>query len=214
MDPRKLPRPTVNYYPDALERTPGIEDTLRLYDGVFTSVRPTPDWMEWLPTGWDPSIHVDKKVERELNTVYVGTKNSDYKKRMVMGISPQVLYGNGWANSISPRYLHDLVDVLNKAKVLIDVHQSPHVGVNRKFFEMISCGLTIVDRVPGVMEILGEVFGLLVTYTNVDEARSLIDYFLKNPEEREKVWSQQREKIQEFTYRKAAEKILGPLNLR
>ena len=210
MDPRKLPRPTVNYYPDALERTPGIEDILRLYDGVFTSVRPTPDWMEWLPTGWDPSIHVDKGYRvRDWDTIYVGTRNSDYKERMIQGINPQALYGNGWDNSIPPKYLHDLVDVLNRGKVLIDVHQSPHVGVNRKLFEMISCGLTIVDRVPGVMEILGEVFGLLVTYTNVDEARSLVDYFLRNPEEREKVWKKEKEKIQPYTYVNAASKVIG-----
>jgi len=40
VNPDTLPRPSVNYWPDAFERTPGIEKILSHYDLVFTSDNP------------------------------------------------------------------------------------------------------------------------------------------------------------------------------
>ena len=209
VDPMKLPGLRLNYWPDALERTPGIEEVLKRYDRVFTPVRPTPDWMEWLPTGWDPAIHADMKVERLVPTIYVGTANSPYKVKTIGQISPVGIWGNGWGEPSRPMYLHDLVGVLNMSRVLIDVHQSPTVGLNRKFFEMISCGFTIVDRVPGVEDILGWRLTQQVSFKDPHEAKELIKYYLERPEERSKVWQLEREKIQEYTYQKAVERVLS-----
>ena len=217
LDPRSLPSPRAVYWPDALERTPGVEETLRLYDKAFTPVRPTPDWMEWLPTGWDPAIHKDLKVERLANTVYIGTANSDYKVKTMRVIMPELLKGNNWAGQYggigSAVYLHEYVSCLNQAKILIDVHQSPTVGLNRKFFEMISCGFTIVDRVPGVDEVLGQDLSSQVSFVTPEEAKWLIRHFLEHPEEREELWKLEKEAIKPYTYQAAAEKVLSYLRL-
>lgn len=215
IDPRRLPGPKLCYWPDALERTPGVEEVLKCYDKVFTPIRPTPEWMVWLPTGWDPTIHVDMKVHRDVDTVYVGTANSEYKVKMVEGIDPQWLFGNDWkrvdrwGRIIKPAYLHELVVILNRTKILIDVHQSPTVGLNRKFFECIACGFTVVDRVPGVEDILGNELAQEVSFISPDEARELIKYYLEKPKERGKLWQLEREKIQEYAYKKAVGKILS-----
>lgn len=220
LDPRLLPTPKVCYWPDDLGRTPGIESILRYYDKVFTPVRPTPDNMEWLPTGWDPDIHVDRQIERGIPSLYIGTNNSPYKKDMVDGIWPSVVAGNGWESEavvvkiglsrrdLPSHYLHDFVYLANVAEILIDVHQSPHVGLNRKLFEMIACGFTLVDRVPGVEELLG--FGLTnqVSFRTADEAKELIQYYLTRPGERGEVWRQERERIVRYTYLEAAKRIL------
>jgi len=213
VDPRKLPRPAINYWPDALERTPGIEETLKLYDKAFGLVKPLSDWMEWIPTGWDPAIHKDLGLLKAMRTIYVGTANSKYKTDMIHRIKPDLVYGNGWRSSpeFGPRYLHDLTYVLNHAEVLIDVHQSPDTGPNRKLFEMIACGFTIVDRVPGVEEILGWGLTNQVGFKTPEEARELIKYYLERPKEREKIWQLEREKIQEYTYEKVVKRILGHL---
>jgi len=209
IDPRKLPSPKAVYWPDDLERTPGIEKVLQHYDKVFTPVRPTPDWMEWLPTGWDPAVHKNLNISRDVETIYVGTANSEYKIKMVEKIWPEKVHGNGWREWYPPVYLHELVQVLNRGRILIDVHQSPTVGLNRKFFEMISCGFTITDRVPGMEEILGWGLTHQVSFTSSDEAKELIRYYLERPREREEVWLLQREKIQEYTYEKAVKRILS-----
>jgi len=224
VDPRKLPHPVINYWPDALERTPGIEGVLKYYDKVFTPVRPTPDWIEWLPTGWDSSIHRNLREARH-GVTYIGTNNSEYKEQMVSEISPDAVIGNGWdsiqigpldykvpsVSILPPKYLHEFVWWANRARILVDIHQSPTVGLNRKFFEMIACGFTIVDRVPGMEEILGWRLTQQVSFTNSNEAKELISHYLERPEEREETWQLEREKIQEYTYKKVAEKILSYL---
>lgn len=211
IDPGKLKSPKVVYWPDALERTPGIEDLLKHYDKVFTPVRPTPDWMEWLPTGWDPAIHRDLSLERSIPSIYIGTANSGYKINMITEINPSWVGGNEWEyyvqreKPVAPAtYLHELVGILNRGKILIDVHQSPSVGLNRKFFEMIACGFTIVDRVPGVREILN-LDG--VTFESPEHAKWLIEYYLLHPEERQKIWELEKKRIQPYTYRAAAERV-------
>jgi len=213
VNPRNLPRPCFNYWPDALERTPGIEEVLQHYDKVFTPVVPTPDWMEWLPTGYDEKIHRDLHLERDVDTIYVGTANSKYKVETIEKICPEAVYGNEWRDWYPPVYLHDLVRVLNRGKILIDVHQSPTVGLNRKLFEMIACGFTITDGVPGVQEILGKELASKVTFKDPHEAKELIRYFLEKPEEREDLWKVERKAIRNFTYLRATEKLLNSLKL-
>jgi len=213
INPEKLPSPKFNYWPDALERTPGIEEVLKHYDKVFTPIRPTPDWMEWLPSGWDPAIHKELNITKAMRTIYIGTVNSEYKVKMIRGIKPDLVYGNGWhlGPEFGPKYLHDLTYTLNHAELLIDVHQSPNIGVNRKLFEMISCGFTIIDRVPGLEEILGWGLTQQVSFTSSDEAKELIRYYLERPKERGEIWQLEREKIQGYTYGKVVEKVLSYL---
>jgi len=211
IDPKKLPSPHVCYWPDALDRTPGIENHLRKYDKVFALVKPIPDWMEWLPTGWDPAIHRDLQVERK-GTTYIGTCNSIYKKDMIEAIRPDLVHGNNWDYSyLPPVYLHDFVRCANVAKVLIDVHQAPNAGPNRKFFEMIACGFTIVDRVPGVEEVLGKDLSDQVSFKTPEEAKELITYFVDKYSEREELWRLERERIKPYTYQAAAETVLNSI---
>jgi len=231
IDPKIFPSPKLCYWPDALERTPGVEEVLMHYDKVFTPVRPTPDWMEWLPTGWDPAIHRDLGTERATHSVYIGTFNSKQKLDKITSIGPQVIAGNGWEQVLDrrhwrtvpervghgsrlllgPHYLHDFVRLANQAKVLIDVHQNPKVGLNRKLFEMIACGFTIVDDVPGVREVLGDDVYSRVCFRSPLEARNLIEFYLEHIEEREKLWQLQKQSIQKYTYLETAKKVLSYL---
>ena len=63
------------YWPDAFERTPGLEHELReVYSVVATPVRPTPDGCLWLPTGFDPMIHKpNRDMPKIFDSVFIGT---------------------------------------------------------------------------------------------------------------------------------------------
>jgi len=213
VNPKKLPgSPRYLYWPDALERSPGIEEVLKLYDKAFGLVKPLPDWIEWIPSGWDPAIHRGLDVYRGTNSIYIGTNNSSYKMKMITDIKPDLVNGNGWELKAGPpQYLHDFVYLANRARILIDVHQSPTAGPNRKFFECIACGFTIVDRVPGIQEILGWGLTNQVTFKTPEEARELIKYYLERPKERGEIWQLEREKIQGYTYEKVVRKVLSHL---
>lgn len=210
----RLPQPKVCYWPDDLGRTPGIENVLAKYDEVFTPVRPTPDGMVWLPTGWDPDLHRNYGKKRWINSIYVGTKNSQYKCDMVHQIRPEGIAGNGWGKDFPPVYTDDLVGYLNDGKVLINIHQNPSVGVNRKFFELVACGLTITDRAPGIDEILGKELANQLCFTTPEEAKDLIDQALAlDDEERSKLWKLECAQILNFTYANAAREVLKCLEL-
>ncbi len=204
--------PLVCYWPDSFRRSapcwPGM--LMERYDHVFTPVRPTPEGMRWLPTGWDPDIHRPLFEERPYSYVYIGTNNSRYKYDMVEAIRPSVLAGNGWPKemgAIPATYNQGFVETVSKAKVAINLHQDPEIGVNRKFFEMAACALTITDRPPGMEEILGDLRYKL-TFRTADEARTMAAYYLTYPEEAKKIWTLEREKIASYTYERAAEIIL------
>lgn len=208
VDPKVLPRPAICYWPDDLGRTPGIESQLEQYDMVFTPVRPTPEGMFWLPTGWDESIHRNRGKTRWIETMYIGTANSEYKRQMVTGINPEGLAGNGWKD-YPPLYGEEFVDYLNQATILINLHQNPEVGLNRKFFEMIACGFTLTDRVPGVEEILGKGLADQVSFTGVDEAKQLIkEWIYEHPMKRNDTWHDMLTKISKYTYKRASEEVL------
>ena len=211
IDPVILPRPSICYWPDAFERDPGIEEKLKKYDKVFTPVKPTPDGMIWLPTGWEPLIHRDLKLLRSIDTLYIGTANSEYKVNMIKAIAPQVVAGNEWGKygvrALPPQYLHDFVHLVNQSKILIDIHQAPHIGINRKLFESITCGFTLVDKVPGVDEIFPG-FYHDISFKSPDTARSKILYYLTHEKERDEVWELEKQAIQPYSYENCARQIL------
>ena len=224
IDPRTLRRPRVCYWPDALERTPGVQDVLQDYDRVYTPVRPTPPGMTWLPTGWDPAIHGCTGAPRDIPSLYIGTNNSPRKREFIMAIWPQVIAGNGWEEEaitirpgqpqyrLPPHYLHDFVALASRAKVAINIHQGP-AGLNRKLFELIPSAFTITDRVPGVEEVLGgDIAPHLgydkVSFTTPEEGRALLDRWLADEKGREALWEKEKVRIAPYTYLNAARQIL------
>lgn len=207
--PELIPSPRVCYWPDALDRTPGIEKKLEQYDHVFTPVRPTPKGMTWLPTGWDPEMHRNLCRKRWINTIYVGTRNSPYKSTMVGSLKPEGLAGNGWGKDFPAIYAEDFVDYLNDGKILINLHQNPEVGVNRKLFEMIACGLTISDDAPGVRQILGKKLAEQLVFKSPRDAHKLIRQLLAlSSFERDDLWQLEYRRIADYSYHNAAQEVI------
>ena len=218
IDPRTLRRPRVCYWPDALERTPGIQDVLQAYDRVYTPVRPTPPGMTWLPTGWDPTIHGCTGVPRDIPSLYIGTNNSERKREFVDTIWPNTVAGNGWEtpavviklghprSDLPPHYLHDFVALASRARVAIDIHQGP-AGLNRKLFELIPSAFTITDRAPGVEEVLGDIADQ-VSFTTPEQGQALLERWLINTNGREALWEKEKVRIAPYTYLNAARKML------
>lgn len=213
-----LPHPCLNYWPDAFERSPGIEKILSHYDLVFTPVRPTPEGIVWLPSGFEPLVHRDMGLERWIKSIYIGTNNSEYKKRMVWAIEPDRIAGNGWHYPnlpvirqrtilMPPQYLHDFVKWANQAKVLIDCHQSQGIGVNNKLLELIGCGFTIVDWASGIDELFPDIWQKF-TFRTAGEARELIQYYLSHEAERNELWERQKKAIEPYSYENCAKEVI------
>ena len=213
--PDLLPHPCFCYWPDAFNREPGIERKLGAYNKIFTPVRPTPSGMIWLPTGYDPVIHHEVEGKKEIASLYIGTNNSLGKALWLEEIGPRVVAGNGWGltegiHDLPPAYLHDFVRLASRAVVGIDLHQG-EVGLNRKFFEMISCVFTITDKVPGVDEVLGKNLAEAVSFSSPQEAKVMIKHYLIHPDERKLLWDLEKKAIFPYSYTGAVEKVLSHL---
>ena len=201
----------VCYWPDAVERTPGIENVLKAYNSVYTCLRPTPNDMQWEPTGWDPLIHKPTVNEKSIESVFIGT-GTERKWQFLQAMRPMAIFGNNWhqfrpGGFLLPVYCHEMVAMFSSAKVSINIHQDP-IGLNRRFFESMACTFTITDLVPGVEEVLGKELAALVGFKSPEEGRERLEYFKSHDKEREELWQAERKAIEPFTYEEAVERIL------
>ncbi len=214
IDPNILPRPRVNVFPDWFGFfPPSVEQRIKQYDLVFhlvlENVKKTGGI--WLPGAYDELIHRDLNLRRHIDTMYIGTANSDYKVNMIRSIAPQVIAGNNWGtyriNARPAHYLYDFVTLANQAKTLICAHRAPEDGITRKVFELVSCGFTIVDHVPGIEEIFPGIWDKF-TFRTPEEAKELIQYYLSHEAERNELWQKQKKAIEPYSYENCCLKML------
>lgn len=166
--------------------------------------------MVWLPGAWDERLHVRHAlgtVPIRSGAVFVGTA-TERKREFLKIIQPKVVAGNGWIHR-GPLYLHDYVRFLSQWSLAINVHRD-NIGVNRRFFEMMACCFTITDRVPGVVEILGEELAAKVTFETPEEGQQLKEYFLGTDlkSEVEQLWEMEKDAIANYTYTHLAQSII------
>lgn len=210
--------PRVCWYPDVLGRFPEHLGVIRQYDRVFAINKPPEgcDWATWLPGCYDPLAHRDLRLPKEWDTIYIGTANSKRKVEWIRAIDPQVIFGNRWElfgiRAHPPRYSVRFAEAVNRARIAVNVHESEH-GVNRKLYELVPCAFTLTDRVRGIEEILGDRLADLVCFDSPREARRLIRHYLKNPEERERVWAMERKALEPYTYENQVRKILEAVDV-
>lgn len=198
------------YWPDAIARTPGLRGILETYayGRIFSCEIPLPAGWEFFPSGFDPCVHKNICPEdikaRPKDSLYIGTNNSKRKAEWLDIVKPQYIIGNGWISATGeksvPAYLENFTDAANYFKVLIDIHAGP-TCVNRKFFEMIACGFTIVDYRPEVELILGKELTEKVSFHTPQEGKAMLDRWLNSsPLERHAVWVEEREAIEPYSY--------------
>jgi len=207
----------VAYWPDWLDRTPGLlERLLQAYDVVATPQRPTPEGCMWLPTGWDPQVHTrfPSGYPDPIPSMAFGT-GTPRKAEFLASICPTWVLGNDWdshlrwkgSGFLPAAYGPRLVGTLSQAQVLVNVHRDA-VGVNRRLFEMMACGFTLTDIVPGVEEVLGPDLTRLVGFATPQEGRAQLLLYLDHPEQREALWQREHVAIQPYSYKAAAARLL------
>jgi len=205
--PHQLHSPKMVHWPDAVERTPDLQDTLSEYDEVF-GTDGSCEWMHWMPEGisHDPDLHKNYKLERTIDSFFFGTY-TERKFEFLNVIKPQAMVGNGWSKEIHALYSSGLIDMLNRVKVSINVHPNM-MGPNGRMFESMACAFTITDKVRDVDKVLGAELLERVGFDTPQEGRALVEYFLEHEKEREELFVAEREAIKPYTYRAAAERVL------
>lgn len=194
----------------------------------------------YLPTAASPTIHREvalteeerKEYDSDISFVGAGYNN---RRQFFLGLLDRKfkIWGNEWDNpGILNRFLQrkgarvsteDSVKIFNATRVNINLHSSTACNgvdpagdfVNPRTFEIASCGsFQLVDNRAGLSGLF-HIGSELITFSDIEDLRGKIDYFLNHPEERREIAHRaQKRALKEHTYRARMEEMLGFLYSR
>lgn len=212
--PPRLPK--VKYilwnisHPDMLS----IEEC-NLYDCVlFASERMSNEWRTKLCTRVDTMLQAADditmarpiKVEHSADVLFIANSRGVFRQ-ILQDLLPTkydlAIIGEGWDGTPAEPYVKfksianvDIGEYYREAKIVLndhwaDMRQSGIVS-NRCFDVLSAGGFVISDYMPEIWEIFGD---CVKTYHDRNDLNRLIDYYLKNTEERQHIISRGRELV-------------------
>jgi spore maturation protein CgeB len=193
--------------------------------------------LRWLPFACDPHFHRPVKIKRtervrySCDVCFVGSGWEGlypFRRQLLEQLIDYNLgiWGPGWetlplrsplknhvrGGEIKPR---DWVKIFSASKIVFHSHyrdpsgKIPCYQAAPRVYEALACGaFLVVDRQPDVLRLFKPGEDLAV-FANVEELRSLVAYYLRNPKEAEKIARRGRRKVlAHHTYRHRIKEIL------
>lgn len=209
-------RPAVFYVIDTHLKKPykRIKNQARHYDIVFCAQKDGADRLkrelkidtQWIPLGCDP----DAQRKLDMPKIYdIGFVGRDAKK-FARGKQLEILkkrYPNSFIGQADFRKMPEIY-----SSSMIGFNSSILNDINMRVFEVMACGcLLITNKIKGNgFDALFKDKKNLVVYENNKEMLELIDYYLKNEEERQRIADEgHRLVINEHTYYHRIQSMFG-----
>ena len=225
--PKSLPDHTYNLvwlysHPDLV--TP---DNLRGFDRIFCAA---PDFIPGLRAmGYDrvetmaactSKVPVEEPIAHDL--IFLGNaRGSRSDGRSVVGILLRTghafkVWGNLWENRLPPEYhggrywdYRQLERLYASALITVNDHHPDMARegfVSNKVFDILAGGgFVISDTNPGLAKIFGEA---VPQFQTTEQLRDLVDFYLKNPAQRERLMLEGRKIALANTYRDRAARLV------
>ncbi|MDI6810218.1 MAG: glycosyltransferase [archaeon] len=209
----KLDVPTVFYAIDTHLVFNFHKNIINTFDYVFvaqkdyvTLLKEVADNVFWLPLAADPEIHRKFDMPKLFDIGYVGQINPKiHPVRMRLLDTLKRKYD---VIAVQDIHYENMAKVYSLSK--IGFNKSIRGDLNMRVFEVMSSGtMLLTDKIDNGIEELFINKKHFVTYENEKELDELIQYYLKNEEEREKIAREgQKEVHEKHTYEHRAEQIL------
>ncbi|WP_048190920.1 glycosyltransferase [Methanobacterium sp. SMA-27] len=148
----------------------------------------------------DPDLFYNElSKEYEHDLLFVGNNRKNVVRKIIKDLLPTerdfCLYGDHWDGKIESKYYYgnhidnkELHKAYSSSKILLNDHwddMRENGFISNRIFDGFAAGAFIIsDEIKGVKEIFGD---SLATYSNREDLNNLIDYYLNNHEEREKI---------------------------
>ena len=168
----------------------------------------------WLPLACDPLIHCKLNLSKYYDIAFVGTDGGVPRKLIL-----QELRERFPSSFICQAPFTEMSKIYSQAKIGFHfiAPQSKHTDhVSMRVYEIMSCGtMLLANQIKGEsLDMLGFYNKKhLVLYKNIKEIFLLIEYYLKNDSEREKIADRGHKLVlARHTYRKRMEEILDIVN--
>jgi len=139
--------------------------------------------VQWVPLACDPSIHKMLNLPKKYDIGFVGKD----AKKFARGRYLEILRGKYPDSYIGKADYRDMSRIYSASKVCFNLSISN--DINMRIFEIMSCGcLLLTNRIRnnGFNELFQD-GKHLITYKNDKELIELIDYYLGNSEERDRI---------------------------
>jgi hypothetical protein len=213
--PDLLPGVKVLIYTDNYDRDRKYLDELakqKVYDYIFLpNLDPEIDneTFFWVPCSYSPKRHHPLPVEkRTIPCLFIGTR---HENRDWISASPKSLiriYGNGWGDSIRPFYGAEKMEMHAKSCMILNHHYNRY-GANMRFYETLATRrLMLCDEIIGAKEMGFKAGEHYIEYANPMDLVEKIQYYLDNPDERDKIANSGFKAVQGHTYKARMEKML------
>lgn len=165
-------------------------------------------------------FYPDYSEEYQHDLLFVGNSRKVLRKILKDLLPTQhdlAVYGKGWEQLIDKKYLKgeyipnsQLRKAYSSCKILLNDHWDDMRDkgfLSNRLFDGFAAGAFIIsDEINGTKEIFGD---SLIKYNNPDELRELLDYYLYNEEERERLANNSRNIVlNNHTFEKRVKKIL------
>ncbi len=190
--PRNL-RPAVFWVIDTHLKKPykKIKEQAKHYDVVFCAQKDGAERLrrevkvdaQWLPLGCDPEIHRKINIPKKYDIGFVGRNAQKFSR----GRQLEMLKNKYLNSYIGAADFSRMGEIYSAAK--IGFNSSIVNDINMRVFEIMSSGcFLLTNRIKnnGLADLFEE-GRHLVTYGNNRQLLELIEYYLKNAEEREKI---------------------------
>lgn len=167
---------------------------------------------KWLPMACDPKIHYREKLPMERDIIFVGNYVPDRKlgyERLLYPLLKKGLYvevyGVGWPKKSWYKGVADwnkLRYIYSSSKIALNIHREEarlcKLSVNMRVFEVLGCGgFLISDNFSGFEELFIPNKEIVVAEDS-NELVELIQYYLENEDERQKIAQAGEKKVYSY----------------
>jgi spore maturation protein CgeB len=188
------------------------------FDYVFTTQKKYLDEFKkinentyFLPFAADPEIHKKYDVPKVFDIGFAGRQDQKLYSDRVRLL--KYLSGNYEVLNVQGMHYAKMTKVYSLSK--IGFNKSVRGDLNMRVFEIMSCGtMLLTDKIDNGVNDLFVNKKHLVMYENEEELNELVQYYLGNEEEREKIARKgQKEVHEKHTYEHRAEQILKTVKI-
>lgn len=163
---------------------------------------------QWIPLGCDPQIHKKLALEKKYDIGFVGSQARKFPRGRLIDILKEK-YPNSYFGGA---HFLKMCEIYSAAK--IGFNYSIVNDINMRMFEIPACGCFLITNYIKDNG-FGELFENrkhLVIYRNEKELLELVDYYLKNDTERERIAAAGYERVVlNYTYEHGVQKMFNYL---
>lgn len=208
------------FYPDTYKFPALLRGRLSYFTAIYTASNNKGLYYDLgarkvvtVPWACDPDFHKKIGIEKKFDISFIGTAYLE-RRRIIRNLREVEVFGDFWygfgVHSHPPVYGEDFVKTVNESRINLNLQASISVQADAptmRTFELAGCG---GFQISDYMKSLKEYFPDIVTFETVEELRELINYYLDNAYERERIADRIREKcLRDFKYTDSASIILN-----